>query len=371
MRVGAIGHWTAGRYLWPFVRPLSEYNIAGLEQTLAEWGHKPSHARRLLRCYFDHGGRLPLEELDLPKPLAARLTDELTLMQTRIVQRQASDDGTVKLLIEAADGQTVESVLMPDYRDDRVAGCLSSQVGCAMGCDFCATTRGGFHRNLSAGEIVEQFLHLRHEGEVAGRRLRTVVFMGMGEPMLNLDNVLEAIRRMACDELGAVGWRQITVSTVGLIPGIDRLAAAGLKIQLAISLHAPDDATRAQLIPMARHYPIAQVMAAADRYQAASGRPVTLQYCLLAGVNDSVAQADELVQLLDGRRMHVNVLLYNPTGPGLSGREYRRPDDATIDAFVARLHERKVVAHIRRSRGRDIAAACGQLKARSGDPSHE
>ncbi len=347
------------------VQPLSEYSIPGLAATLSQWGFKPSHAKRLLRCYFDHNGELPLEGLDLPKPLRERLAAELCLMQTRVSQRQASADGTVKLLIQAADGQTVESVVMPDYREDRVAGCLSTQVGCAMGCDFCATTRAGFQRNLTSGEIVEQFLHLRREAAEARRRLRTVVFMGMGEPMLNLDNVLEAVQRMACDELGAIGWRQITVSTVGLVPGIDRMAAANLNIHLAISLHAPDDVTRAGLLPMAKHYPITQVMAAADRYQAAIGRPVTLQYCLLAGINDSLAQADQLATLLDNRRMHLNVLLYNPTGPGPSGTEYQRPDDPTIDAFVARLHERKVVAHIRRSRGRDIAAACGQLKARS------
>lgn len=347
------------------MQPLSEYSIPSLEQALSEWGFKPSHAKRLLRCYFDHNGQLPLEGLDLPRPLRERLPAELQLMQTQIAQRQASADGTVKLLIQAADGQTVESVVMPDYRDDRVAGCLSTQVGCAMGCDFCATTRAGFQRNLSAGEMVEQFLHLRREAAAANRRLRTVVFMGMGEPMLNLDNVLEAVGRMACDELGALGWRQITVSTVGLVPGIDRMAAADLNIHLAISLHAADDATRARLLPMARHYPIAEVMAAADRYQAAIGRPVTLQYCLLAGINDSLPQADELAALLANRRMHLNVLLYNPTGPGPSGAEYHRPDDATIDAFVARLHEHKVVAHIRRSRGRDIAAACGQLKARN------
>ena len=347
------------------VKPLSQYNIPALAQTLCEWGFKPSHAGRLLRCYYLHNGHLPLEGLDLPKGLRERLAAEFCLMQTHIALRQASADGTVKLLIQAADAQTVESVLMPDYREDRVAGCLSTQVGCAMGCDFCATTRAGFQRNLSAGEMVEQFFHLRREAAVAGRRLRTVVFMGMGEPMLNLDNVLEAVRHMACNELGAIGWRQITVSTVGLIPGIDRMAAANLNIHLAISLHAPDDATRGRLLPMAQHYPLSEVMAAADRYQAATARPVTLQYCLLAGINDSLAQADQLAMLLSNRRMHLNVLLYNATGPGPSGTNYHRPDDTTIDAFVARLHQRRVVAHIRRSRGGDIDAACGQLKARN------
>ena len=172
------------------------------------------------------------------------------MLGSAIAMRQVADDGTIKLLLKLADGKTVESVVMPAYQEDRVAGCVSSQVGCAMACDFCATTQSGFERNLSAGEMVEQFLHLRREAKAAGRRLQTVVFMGMGEPMLNLENVLEAARRMAGEGLGALGWRQITVSTVGIVPGIDALAAADLNINLAVSLHAPDDATRAQTDPV-------------------------------------------------------------------------------------------------------------------------
>jgi 23S rRNA (adenine2503-C2)-methyltransferase len=169
-----------------------------------------------------------------------------------LARRQVSEDGTTKLLLRLADGRTVESVLMPDFHPDRAAGCVSSQVGCAMGCDFCATTQTGFERNLTAGEIVEQFLQLRREARAAGRTLRTIVFMGMGEPMLNLRHVLAAVRRIADPGLGGLGWRQITISTVGIVPGIDELCAAKLGVQLAISLHAPDDATRADLLPMGR-----------------------------------------------------------------------------------------------------------------------
>jgi 23S rRNA (adenine2503-C2)-methyltransferase len=254
---------------------------------------------------------------------------------------------------------------MPDFRADRAAGCISSQVGCAMGCDFCATTKTGFERNLTAAEIVEQFITLRREARDAGRRLQTVVFMGMGEPLLNLDAVLTAVRRLADNSLGALGWRQITVSTVGIVPGMDALTATGLNLHLAVSLHAPDDATRAQLLPMGKRFLIADILAAADRFQARRGRPVTIQYCLLSGVNDSPAHARQLAALLGPRRMHVNLLRYNPTGLSLRGYTYKPSSDLAAEAFVAELRAHKVVAHFRRSRGPDIAAACGQLRERT------
>jgi 23S rRNA (adenine2503-C2)-methyltransferase len=284
-----------------------------------------------------------------------------------LAMRQVAEDGTVKLLLRLADGKTVESVVMPGYQEDRVAGCVSSQVGCAMACDFCATTQTGFERNLSPGEMVEQFLHLRREAKAAGRRLQTVVFMGMGEPMLNLDNVLEAVRRMAGEGLGALGWRNVTVSTVGIVPGIDAMAAADLNINLAVSLHAPDDATRAMLIPSGRRFGVDEILAAAGRYQAKRGRPVSIQYCLLGGVNDSVEHARRLAALLAGRRMHVNLLPYNSTGASLTGRDYEPSTAAAAAAFIAELRARRIVAHFRRARGREIDAACGQLRRRS-DP---
>jgi 23S rRNA (adenine2503-C2)-methyltransferase len=251
---------------------------------------------------------------------------------------------------------------MPGDRPDRSAGCISSQVGCAMGCDFCATAKGGFERNLSAGEIVGQFMALRDEARASGRRLQTIVFMGMGEPMLNLENVCAAIERMARNEMGGLGFRQVTVSTVGIVSGIDRLAASGLNVNLAVSLHAPDDATRARLLPTGKRYVVGEILAAADRYQETTRRPVSIQYCLLSGVNDSVEHADALAGVLAGRRMHVNLLNYNATGLSLKGETYVASTELATDQFLARLRERKVVAHLRRSRGPDIAAACGQLR---------
>lgn len=344
---------------------LADLDPATLAQQFAAWGHKPSHAARVLRTFYSGGEVVGSPARGLPQGLVERLRKTFPASAAALAARQVAADGTTKLLLRLDDGRTVESVLMPDFRVDRAAGCISSQVGCAMGCDFCATTKTGFERNLTAGEIVEQFLALRREANAVGRRLQTVVFMGMGEPMLNLDAVLIAVRRIADNALGALGWRQITVSTVGIVPGIEALTATGLNVHLAVSLHAPDDATRARLLPMGRRFPIADILAAADRFQARRGRPVTIQYCLLAGVNDSLEHARLLAELLGSRRMHINLLRYNPTGLSLRGVTYEPSSDAAAEAFAAVLRARKLVAHFRRSRGPDIDAACGQLRRRT------
>ena len=344
---------------------LSEYTLEALQRELAGLGFAPCHAARLLRFFYATGGEGTIGDSQLPRALIEWLREGTARRPLSQAARQVAVDGTTKLLLRLADGRTVESVLMPAHRADRAAGCISSQVGCAMGCDFCATTKTGFERNLSAGEIVGQFLALRREALAMDRRLQTIVFMGMGEPMLNLDNVLAAIDRMARNELGALGWRQITVSTVGIVPGIHALTASRLNVHLAISLHAPDDETRARLLPMGRRFLLRDILEAADGHQAATGRTVSIQYCLLRGVNDSLGQADDLASLLIGRRMHVNLLRYNPTGIGLRGAAYEATPDAIAEGFMMHLRSRGVVAHFRRPRGRDIDAACGQLRRRT------
>jgi len=347
------------------MRALSEYTLEELQREFTGWGFKAGHAAPVLRAHYAQESESPLEGLPLPKSLSRRLQGAPGGAGSRPAARQEAADGTCKLLIRLGDGKTVEAVMMPDYRADRAAGCVSSQVGCSMACDFCATTKTGYERNLTSGEIVEQFLALRREARAAGRRLQTLVFMGMGEPMLNLDAVTAAIRRIAGGELGALGWRQVTVSTVGIVPGIDSLADSGLKVHLAVSLHAPDDETRARLLPMGRRFGVGDILAAADRYQARTARPVTIQYCLLRGVNDSHGQALQLAALVGSRRMHVNLLRYNPTGLSLRGVVYEpSPEDASL-AFLETLRSRNVVAHFRRPRGRDIDAACGQLRRRA------
>ncbi len=343
----------------------ADLSIDAFAALVARWGYKPGHAPRVLRAYYTGIDVTAAALPGVPAGLFARFADELRSSTANLAAHQVAEDGTTKMLLRLGDGRTVESVLMPDFRDDRAAGCISSQVGCAMGCDFCATTRTGFERNLTAGEMVEQFIALRREARSVGRKLQTVVFMGMGEPLLNLDAVLAAVERMADNKLGALGWRQITVSTVGIVPGIDALTAARLNIHLAVSLHAPDDETRARLLPMGKRFPIAEILAAADRFQASRGRPVTIQYCLLAGVNDSLEHARRLAELISPRRMHINLLRYNPTGLSLRGVVYEPSSEETAEAFAAALRARKLVAHFRRSRGRDIDAACGQLRERT------
>ena len=343
---------------------LAEHDPDTLQRQISAWGFKPAHAAPVLRAFYADDGAVGWDRLTLPRGLRERLQSEDGRSGTVPLARQVAEDGTTKLLLRLGDGRTVESVLMPDFRPDRAAGCVSSQVGCAMGCDFCATTKSGFERNLTAGEIVGQFLALRREARATSRRLQTVVFMGMGEPMLNLDAVLAAVRRIASNELGALGWRQVTVSTVGIVPGIDALAAAGLRVHLAVSLHAPDDATRARLLPVGRRFGVEEILAAADRYQAKTGRPVTIQYCLLRDVNDSPAQARQLADLVAARRVHVNLLRYNPTGLSLRGVAYQPAAEKSAEAFAAELRTRGVVAHFRRPRGREIDAACGQLRER-------
>ncbi|MGE5610933.1 MAG: 23S rRNA (adenine(2503)-C(2))-methyltransferase RlmN, partial [Bacillota bacterium] len=300
--------------------------------------------------------------LKLGKLIESRLGSQIPIRQSHIVARTRSTDGTLKLLVGFAGGGAVESVLMlaPDGR--RAAGCISSQIGCAMRCDFCASTRRGLERSLEAGEIVEQFLHLRHEAKLIGRRLATIVFMGMGEPMYNLPNVIRAIRRIAAPEMGELGGRQITVSTVGIVPGIDTLAEADLNVHLAVSLHAPDDATRSRIVPMNRRYGVAEIMAAARRFQGRTGRIVTIEYCLLDGINDSDTQAHMLADLLGGFRAHVNLIPYNPIGMGLSGIAYATPPAGRVQSFYDILFGRGVVVHLRRPRGDDVNAACGQLR---------
>lgn len=344
---------------------LSDHDVGSLSAELARLGCVPSHARRLLSSYYALHGSLDLPSLKVGKRIEALLDADLPLRQSRILQQSVSADGTVKLLVGFAAGGAVEAVLMPSHRPDRAAGCVSSQIGCAMGCDFCASTRGGLERNLSTGEIIEQFLHLRQAAEDRGRRLNSLVFMGMGEPMFNLPALLPALRLITGSQTGALGARHVTVSTVGIVPGIEELAESGVAVHLALSLHAPDDATRAKLVPMNRRYPVADILAAARRYQRQVGRIVTIEYCMLSGVNDTDDHAHLLCQRMDGFRAHVNLIPYNPIGAGLTGRIYQRPSRQRVGAFLDILRAAGVVAHARDTRGDDVNAACGQLRETS------
>jgi 23S rRNA (adenine2503-C2)-methyltransferase len=346
------------------MKALTDYDIASLASMLVQWGFKPSHARRLLGHFYRYAGQpIDFDRLLVPRALQRRLQEQVPLRQSHIAASTMAPDGTTKILVEFDAGGAVESVLMPSQRPDRAAGCVSSQIGCAMGCDFCATTQAGLVRDLTAGEIAEQFLHLKALALSQGRRLQTVVFMGMGEPMLNLDHVIGGIRRIADPVLGAVGWRNVNVSTVGIVPAIHRFIDAGLNVNLTLSLHAPDDQTRARIIPAARRFPIADLLAAAKRFLSEERLFPTIAYCLLEGINDSDEHACHLADLMAGFRAHVNLIPYNHIGPGISGTVYRPSSPQRLQEFLRILHARKVVAHGRDSRGGQVNAACGQLRA--------
>jgi len=344
------------------MQSLADHDPQSLATLFASWGFKPLQASKLLRAFYEANGDVDWQELRLGKQLQAKIESEINLFCSRLLTTHTSVDGTSKFLLGFDRGGAVECVLMPAYDPTRAAGCVSSQIGCAMGCDFCASTKSGFERNLEAGEIVEQFIILRRRASAGGRRLATLVFMGMGEPMHNLDNVIAAVRRIASPEMGNLGFRNITISTVGIIPGIEKLAEADLNVHLALSVHAPDDATRSRIVPTARKFSVREIVAAAKGFQERTGRVVNIEYCLLEGVNDSDEQANALAELMDGFRAHVNLIPYNPIGPGLSGAIYRTPAPARVSAFGQILRSRGVVAHIRRTRGDDVSAACGQLR---------
>ncbi|MFV8755051.1 23S rRNA (adenine(2503)-C(2))-methyltransferase RlmN [Nannocystaceae bacterium ST9] len=346
---------------------LAQHDRASLERWMVERREPRSHAGRVLRAFYAAQGRPDWDALELGAPLRERLRSELAEPATRVLRRVESGDGTIKLLLGLRRGGTIETVMMQSYREGEAWCCVSSQVGCAMGCDFCASTRAGLERNLEVDEIVEQYLQVGALAAERGRKVRRLVFMGMGEPMHNLDAVLAAIERIAAPGLGNLGWRRITVSTVGVVHGIERLAAAEHPVFLALSLHAPDDETRAKIVPTGKRYTVADILAAARDYQARTDRIVTIEYCLLAGVNDADAQAELLAERLADFRAHVNLIPYNPTGPGLSGAIYVRPSSARVERFLAILRERGVVAHARDARGDDVAAACGQLRDSTND----
>jgi 23S rRNA (adenine2503-C2)-methyltransferase len=318
-----------------------------LEQTLAEAG-EPSYRADQVWKWVAGGARGYEEMTNLPAALRERLAVDVPLSTLSVVEEAKADDGTVKTLFETADGRPLEAVLMR-YRDGRRSVCLSSQSGCPLTCTFCATGQMRFGRNLSADEILDQALHFRRV-----EAIDHVVFMGMGEPTMNIDNVLAA-----CELLPEVGvsHRRTAISTVGWVPGIDRLAECELPVALALSLHAPNDGLRSQLMPVNDRYPLAEVLAACQRYIARRRRKVFVEFVMLDGVNDHPKHARELARLLDPRAYKVNLIPYNPTGA------YDGSPPEAIERFRAILAEHRLTATVRLTRGREIAAACGQLAA--------
>ncbi len=326
---------------------------------LAAWlearGQPGWRAKAIRRWLFGRRARSFAEMTDLPKDLRPQLEADFRIWTTSIVTHHRADDGTEKLLLALADDHRIECVLLRD--GERRTVCISSQVGCAMGCVFCASGIDGVIRNLSTGEILEQLLRLALLLP-AGERISHIVVMGMGEPLANLDRLLPALAEAQHPEGLGISQRRITISTVGLPKGIDRLTAENPGYHLAVSLHAAEDALRTRLVPVNKSIGLAEVMAAADRYWEASGRRLTFEYVLLGEVNDSADDARRLVRLLGGRAALVNVIPYNT----VQGMPWKEPTATARDRFLDVLREAGVNVQVRRRKGARINAACGQLR---------
>jgi 23S rRNA (adenine2503-C2)-methyltransferase len=343
-------------------RPVGLYDLTlpELEERLAALGAPAYRARQLFAGAYRRLATDYAELTDLPAALRAELAASLPPTTLAPVREVEADDGeTVKTLYRTFDGQFVETVLM--FYPDRVTVCVSCQVGCAVGCAFCATGLGGLTRNLTVGEMVAQVVGAARLARARGRSLTNLVMMGMGEPLQNYAATMKLVEILH-DPAGLdFGARRITISTSGVVPKIDALAAEPYQVNLAVSLHAPDDALRDRLVPLNRRYPVAELMAACRRYVAATGRRVSFEYALMAGINDSHETAQALGALLreSGVLCHVNLIPLNP----VDVLPYARPTQTGIDRFAATLRAAGVPTTVRYSRGVEIAAACGQLRA--------
>ncbi len=360
----------------PSILDLSENDLSKL---FAELGEPRFRIKQLWRALYHEGLQSFDEMTTLSKVLRAKLAERFSVSPlTPAVSLRSEDGSTDKVLFRLHDGEMIETVLMryePDgHRRRRKTVCVSTQAGCALGCTFCATGQQGFVRQLSVGEIVGQVLHMqrvaraedaaeiatgeRDKGETQG--VTNLVFMGMGEPLANYDNTLAAIRVLNDPNGVGIGARHITVSTVGLVPQILKLANEDLQINLAVSLHAPDDETRSETMPINKRYPIATLVDACRKYVEKTNRRIFFEYVLLEGQNDTIEHAIRLGRLLEGLLCHVNLIPVNPT----TGGPYQRPDSRRSSAFKEELAKMGVPSTVRMEKGIDINAGCGQLRAR-------
>jgi len=344
-------------------------NLLGLDQEAlrgfcAGLGEKPYRARQLLR-WIHHAGVDDFSAMtDMSRPLRARLAKSAAIAAPRVLRDTTAADGTRKWLLDVGTGNAIETVFIPET--SRGTLCISSQAGCALACTFCSTGHQGFNRNLTVEEIIGQLWWANRclgRGVTEERPISNVVMMGMGEPLANFDNVVAAMRLMLDDSAYGLSRRRVTLSTAGLVPGIDRLGEA-CPVALAVSLHAPNDALRDELVPINRKYPIRELLAACQRYLSRAPRDfVTFEYVMLSGVNDSVGQARELAALVSDVPCKLNLIPFNP----FPGVDYQRSSPDAIARFRDVLMQAGLVATVRKTRGDDIAAACGQLAGRVQD----
>jgi 23S rRNA (adenine2503-C2)-methyltransferase len=343
----------------PALPCILDLDLAELQQVVEELSEPAYRARQLFKALHSRLVGSWDDCTDIPVRLRTALAERYRLQSGDLVVQAVSTDGTRKRLVQLADRQEIETVAIPATSPEgayRLSVCVSTQAGCAMACTFCATGRMGLARNLTVGEVVDQVYGFGRD-DPAGRPTH-VVFMGMGEPLANYATTVGSVRRLADPQGLGLSQRRITISTSGLVPQIKRLADEALEITLAISLHAPTDHLRDELMPINRRFPLAELIPAAQHYAERTGRRVSYEYVLLSGVNDALEQADQLAGLLPRRLSHVNLIPYNATDA-----EYQPTVPAHARAFRDRLTAHGVSATIRASRGRDIAAACGQLKA--------
>jgi 23S rRNA (adenine2503-C2)-methyltransferase len=333
---------------------LIEQEREALESALAELGYPRFHAGQIFRWIYRRGVTNAEDMTDLPRELRAALAARFQLTTPTLVQRERSIDGTEKFVLRLADGRTIESVFIPDT--PAMTFCISTQVGCAMACSFCLTGKMGLVRNLTAGEIVGQ-VRVLVDALAMRDTAFNIVLMGMGEPLHNYDETMKALRILADGQGFNLPPRRVTLSTVGLLPALERLANEEVMPNLAISLHAPTDAQRGALVPINRRYGVAEIIAACKRFPLKKRSRITFEYVLLAGVNDSADDARRLARLLVGMKAKVNVIPLNAA----AGIPYERPSDEAIDRFARTLAEHGITVSVRKSRGRDIRAACGQL----------
>jgi 23S rRNA (adenine2503-C2)-methyltransferase len=332
-----------------------------LRAWLVECGERPMRAKQIRQWLLVRGVESFDAMTDLPKSLRQELAESFVPFASRVARHQEASDATHKLLLELSDKKLVECVLIQD--EGRRTACISTQVGCGMGCVFCASGLNGVERNLSVGEIVEQLVRLRNlpgptKSASGPERLTNIVVMGMGEPLANLDNLLDALDVATSKDGLGIGARHITISTVGLPAKIRRLADLGKQYHLAVSLHAPNDELRTRIVPTNDKTGLADILGAADEFFEKTGRQVTYEYVLLHGINDEARHAQELTALLKGRRAHVNLIPFND----VEGLPYRRPTAEALQTFTGILQQGGISVKVRKRKGSQIDAACGQLR---------
>jgi 23S rRNA (adenine2503-C2)-methyltransferase len=335
------------------VLPLLGRSLSELTEWVEEQGQPRYRGKQLYDWLYTKGARALADITVFPKAWREEfaLNPTVAIGRSQIHLHKQSRDGAEKFLLKLMDGEIVETVGIPTSK--RLTVCVSTQVGCPMACDFCATGKGGFRRNLAKHEIIDQVLTVQ---ELMQQRVSNIVFMGMGEPLLNYENLVGAIAVINKD-IG-IGQRNITVSTVGIPNQIPRFAKEHLQVTLAVSLHAPNQEVRAQVIPSADRYPMIALMDDCREYVEITGRRISFEYTLLAGVNDAPDQAEELAHLIRGFQSHVNLIPYNP----VSDSDYQRPSEKAIQTFVQILEDYKIAVSVRRTRGLEADAACGQLR---------